>query len=1256
MTAPSRAPSTPDDARYQIERKLGEGTAGAVYLVRDRETGEQLALKKLFRMDAKSVLRLKREFRSLQAVNHPHIVKLYDMGQAGDAWFLTMEYLEGADLSRYLDAEAEATVDATGPDDAAAALLIGPRLLPAFRQLARGIHTLHEAGMLHRDLKPSNVLVVDHRVVVLDFGLVRELHASDATLTEDGSVAGTPAYMAPEQIAARELSAATDWYAFGVMLYEAISGLLPFDGSLMDLLRAKLESDPVPLEQLVPEVPRWLSELCNALLKRNPAERPSGADVLSRLDAARTRSPLPCTGTDHILPTEVEVRSAPSPLFGRTRELTQLWRAFGQAQEGCTVVLHVRGVSGSGKSAVVEQFLDQLASQGSASSSSDTLVLRSRCYELEATPFKALDAVMDVLTRHLSRLDDFNAAHLLPADVGALAQVFPVLERLNAVKRLLSTHKPTQDALQLRRRAEAALRALLSNLAAQTPIVLWIDDLQWGDLDSAGILKSWLSQPSDAPLFFVFSYRSDEIATSTCLRKLLQDDGEHASQAPEYAIDMTPLAAAEVEALCKQRLPPQTAGRAELIARVVREAQGSPFLASQLIALANAKSARGDTDLQSLSIDLMVAQISALLAEDAQRLLAVMAVAGRPVSPRLVLQAAGIQRGGRALVHDLRALSLVRTRDVAGVRMLEVYHDRIRERVQSGLSAAQSRLIHQQLFDTLELSGEAEPDWLHTLALGAGQDSQAAHYGKAAAERAGASLAFERAAGLYRKCIELVPSAEAGELWSKLALALARCGRGVDAAEASLEAAKHAPAEQKLAWMHRAASHLLRSGHFERGEALVREVLEAKGLGMPTSDAGLSAAITWERAWIKLRGTSDVLRPAEECPPELLERFDLLTSLFIDTHIYDPVRATLYQVRSLRCALEAGEPTRLVRALGTASIAAALLDSAQAGEESDALLARAAAINKKLAAPDEQFMNVTRAVNAFGLGRLHDALGASQAAGRMIRADSQDDPSENYARRGGMASVRISTLQFLGEYRVCASELQTLLEEASATGNRVFGLRLTRNQTLADQIAGHAAKSRPRLDAQSAELPTHSFGLLHVTHMVAVMSSACWTGDYAWANAYLESAWAKFLRSPVRHAAYLGLMAYAEHAHLLLNQHLAEPHSGKAARVVRTDVRALEKMPLPWAAAFAQRFRARVAFLDGDRAAANAQLRLSASTFQEIGMAHETARDQAALGALLAGEEGSALCTAAERRMREMGVADPQADLRSHYPELFKVR
>jgi serine/threonine protein kinase len=213
-------------ARYEIVRKLGQGGAGAVYLVLDRDTGETLALKKLLRMDIQGVLRLKREFRSVADLHHPNLIKLYDLGRADDTWFITMEYLAGTDLITFLGSSGRSSITLRlglppggGLETDGSALA---RLVAAFQQLASGIHALHRAGMLHRDLKPSNVLVASERVVVLDFGLIREMGGSAVTVTNDNLVSGTPAYMAPEQVRGSELGEATDWYAFGVMLYEAL--------------------------------------------------------------------------------------------------------------------------------------------------------------------------------------------------------------------------------------------------------------------------------------------------------------------------------------------------------------------------------------------------------------------------------------------------------------------------------------------------------------------------------------------------------------------------------------------------------------------------------------------------------------------------------------------------------------------------------------------------------------------------------------------------------------------------------------------------------------------------------------------------------------------------------------------------------------------------------------------------------------------------------------------------------------------------
>src|SRR5262249_9411003 len=247
--------------RFRVQRRLGAGGVGVVYQAFDQQHGESVALKALRDGNVEALFRLKREFRALADIAHPNLIRLHELLGEGGQWFFTMELIDGVNFLQYVRGAPfrgpSDSTDSTDPApspfspkalpapgvdelhdadfEGAAPPLDADRLRSGLRQAVAGIQALHRAGQLHRDIKPSNVLVArDGRVILLDFGMVTDLSLTGSKRSI--SVVGTPAYMSPEQGSGKPLEAATDWYSFGVMLFESLTGLWPFTGSFIEMM------------------------------------------------------------------------------------------------------------------------------------------------------------------------------------------------------------------------------------------------------------------------------------------------------------------------------------------------------------------------------------------------------------------------------------------------------------------------------------------------------------------------------------------------------------------------------------------------------------------------------------------------------------------------------------------------------------------------------------------------------------------------------------------------------------------------------------------------------------------------------------------------------------------------------------------------------------------------------------------------------------------------------------------------------------
>ncbi|MFZ9889861.1 MAG: serine/threonine-protein kinase, partial [Myxococcota bacterium] len=283
--------------RYRVQQRLDQGGMGEIYVATQVPLGRQVVLKLLRSELANDEIALKRfekEARAASALTHPHIVTIYDFGQAeGNQLYLAMEFLRGRSLRRVLEED--------GP-------LSWTRSLHVVRGMLRGLAEAHSRGIIHRDLKPDNVMVVpagddDDFVKLLDFGLARtmELDAANAArLTQRNSVPGTPAYMPPERISGANDDGKSDLYSLGAMWFELLTGQIPFPGPTPVQILVRHLQDPPPKVHAYPlrdPTPPWADEVIGRLMAKSPAERPQSAAELLRWLAdlerpnGRTESP-----------------------------------------------------------------------------------------------------------------------------------------------------------------------------------------------------------------------------------------------------------------------------------------------------------------------------------------------------------------------------------------------------------------------------------------------------------------------------------------------------------------------------------------------------------------------------------------------------------------------------------------------------------------------------------------------------------------------------------------------------------------------------------------------------------------------------------------------------------------------------------------------------------------------------------------------------------------------------------------------------
>ncbi len=1184
-----------NSVRFTLVRRLGAGGMGVVYEAYDRERGELVALKTMRRADPAALVRFKQEFRSLCDITHPNLVTLYELFAVEDRWFFTMELVEGTSFihfARGFDPNAP-TVFVGGEDADGRGSLSGPgfdeqRLRQGLVQLGHGILALHHAGKLHRDIKPTNVLVThEGRVVLLDFGLTVDLSESGRSARDERQIVGTVGTMAPEQAAGEATTPASDWYSVGVMLFEALTGRLPFQGSQEEVFAAKRNQVAPRADSITPGLPEDLVALCAQLLERDPRKRPPGREVIARASGGAV------TADDD---EESGFNTRPIPLIGRSRHKRVLGELFARIEHGRAERVYVFGPAGTGKTTLVQAFLKE------AADAPNSIVLAGRCYERETVPYKALDSLIDALARFLRRLPASQTQELLPPDSGLLARLFPVLESVEGVREAAHSLAETPDRRELRRRGTRALRDLLIRIGARSKLVLAIDDLHWGDVDSALLLADVLAADPPPRLLFVGTARLDDSERGPFLRELDKAIAIASRARGCRELVVEPLTNAESRELALALIGHEDAVARAQAHMIARESRGNPLFIDELVKHVQSIDPRTRWDeVVALDLESVLWERVKKQPEDAQRLLKIVAISGRPIRQAIAFEAAGLGASSRVALVSLRNARLVRLLGAGPQDEIEIYHDRIRETTAAHMSASELAETHGRLAVSLEAAGAVDAEVLTQHFRMAGDSRRASRYALIAADHSARALAFDHAADLYALALALLDPRDPAALRTigrKLADALASAGQAQAAAAAYQRAALAADPAETLELERLAAIQLFLSGRLSDGLAVLRTLLERVGEGMPRTQRSALLWLAAHRLRLRLRGIGFKERTESELTQTQLARIDLCWAAVKGLSMNDPLRGAEFQARGLRHALNAGEPFRIARAL--ALEASHRASNGSADPRIGTLIQAANTIAQRLNSPYLHGMVAfAQGAEAMFQDRWKDAVNALDLAEHTLR----DQCAGVAWERDTVHNFTLWSLLQMGEIGELKTRWHALYRESQERGDihAVLTLSLL-YMTLITLAENRPIDFESRLEATFRDRKAGEFGLQHGAAFDSLLHIDLYRGDVVEAYKRVMAVWPLYERASLFRVRILRVLMHEQRGRAALAAADRAIQPGPYLKIALEDATALAREHQPSSLAHAAYLRAGLAAGREDVAATITHLNEAERRYREAGM------------------------------------------------------
>ncbi len=729
--------------RYRLLAELGQGGMGTVYSAHDNVLDRQVAVKVLTDagLGQQARARLLAEAKAAARLNHPNIVSVYDAGEAGGVPYVVMELVEGQSLHEQPVRDLD-------------------EILFIARQIAAALEHAHGQGIVHRDLKPENVSVsrgaragtVD-RVKLMDFGLAHSLSSRAAV---EGGLLGTIFYLAPEQALGQQVDGRVDLYALGVMLYEMVTGRLPFAGDdPLTVLSQHLHASVVPPRTLRPDVPPALEAIILRLLAKEPGDRyPSAADLLAALEAVSV-APEPAgapASSRPVASVSLLEQLNRGRLVGRSRELAELRSLWNRARQGQAQLVLLSGEPGVGKTRLANEAMLVARLDGAA-------VLEGGCYEYEmAMPYLPF---VEALRGWVHRQDDSALRqHLEGPTAAELARLAPEIQaRLGRLQ--ASAPLPPQEE---RLRLFDHLARFFQGLAGERGLLLFLDDLQWADQGSLLLLRYLLRALRHDRALILAAYREVELDRSHPLAAALV---EWNRDRLAVRIPLGRLGREETAGLLAALFGAEQVTD-EFVEVIYRETEGNPFFVEEVVKalVEQGQIYRQEGRWQRLEIgELSIPQSVkeaigrrlSRLGEDCLEVLYAAAPLGKSFSFRELAAVTG--SGEDPLLDALDEALGAQILRAGGGETFAFTHDKIREVLYAELNPVRRRRTHQRIGEALERLYAAEPR-AHVVDLAyhfleSGDQARALRYLRLAGEEASRVYAHDEALEHYAQAGEL---------------------------------------------------------------------------------------------------------------------------------------------------------------------------------------------------------------------------------------------------------------------------------------------------------------------------------------------------------------------------------------------------------------------------------------------------------------------------------------------------------------------